>query len=51
MKIDEYRNKGCDKDGNPFKLKLYPPLKNVVEGVHLAKGGNILEYRVKAKVK
>ncbi len=48
MKINEYRKKGCDKDGNPFKLKLYPPLKNVVEGVHLAKGGNILEYRVKA---
>jgi hypothetical protein len=42
MKINEYRKKGCDKDGNPFKLKLYPPLKNVVEGVHLAKGGNIL---------
>jgi hypothetical protein len=31
---------------NPLKLKLYPPLKNIVKG--FAKGGNILEYRVKA---
>ncbi len=31
-----------------FQTKLYPPLKNVVEGVHLVKGGNILEYRAKA---
>jgi hypothetical protein len=43
--------KGCDKvvdfERNPFKLKLYPPLKNAVEGVYLVKGGNILEYRAK----
>jgi len=37
-----------DSKGNPLKLKLYPPLKNAVKGVYLAKGGNILEYRVKA---
>jgi hypothetical protein len=34
--------------GNPLKLKLYPPLINAVEGVYLAKGGNILEYKAKA---
>jgi hypothetical protein len=37
-----------DFEGNCFKLKLYPPLKNVAKGVYLVKGGNILEYRVKA---
>jgi hypothetical protein len=51
MKINEHQKKGCDKDvdseGNPFKLKLYPPLKNVAEGVYLTKGENILEYKVK----
>jgi hypothetical protein len=36
-----------DFKGNPLKLKLYPSLRNVVEGVHLAKGGNILEYKAK----
>jgi hypothetical protein len=40
--------KTMDFKGNPLKLKLYPPLRNVVEGVYLAKGGNILEYRAKA---
>jgi hypothetical protein len=53
MNINEHHKKGCDKvvdfEGNPLKLKLYPPLRNVVEGVHLAKGGNILEYKAKAK--
>jgi hypothetical protein len=43
--------KGCDKvvdsEGNPFKLKLYPPLRNIIECLHLAKGGSILEYRAK----
>jgi hypothetical protein len=34
-----------DFERNPFKLKLYPPLKNVVEDVYIVKGGNILEYR------
>ncbi len=51
MKINEHQKKGCDKvvdfEGNPFKLKLYPPLKNATEGVYLAKGENILEYKVK----
>jgi hypothetical protein len=51
MRIDEHRKKGCDKamdfEGNLLKLKLYPPLKNVAEGVHLVKGGNILKYRAK----
>jgi hypothetical protein len=32
---------------NPLKLKLYPPLRNIAKGVYLAKGGNILEYKVK----
>ncbi len=32
-----------DSEGNPFKLKLYSPLKNTTKGVYLAKGGNILE--------
>jgi hypothetical protein len=36
-----------DSERIPFKLKLYPPLKNKMEGVHLVKGGNILEYKVK----
>jgi len=40
---------GCDKvmnsEGNPFKLKLYPPLRNVMEGVYFEKGGNILDIR------
>jgi hypothetical protein len=54
MRINEHRKKGCDKvadsKGNPLKLKLYPPLKNATKGVHLAKGGNILEYMAKANV-
>jgi hypothetical protein len=37
-----------DFEGNPFKLKFYSPLKNTTKGVYLAKGGNILEYKVKA---
>jgi hypothetical protein len=52
MRINEHQKKGCDKvvdsERNPFKLKLYPPLRNATKGVYLAKGGNILEYRVKA---
>jgi hypothetical protein len=51
MRIHEHGKKGGDKvvdsEGNPFKLKLYPPLRNTTECVHLAKGGNILEYRAK----
>jgi hypothetical protein len=49
MWINEHRKKGCDKlvdfEGNPFKLKLYPPLRNAMEGVLFAKGGNILEHK------
>ncbi len=51
MKINEHLKKGCDKvvdcQRNPFKLKLYSPLKNVAKGVYLVKGGNILEYKAK----
>jgi hypothetical protein len=36
-----------DSKRNHLKLKLYPPLRNAMEVVHLAKGGNILEYKVK----
>ncbi len=49
MKINENQKKGCNKvvdsKKNPFKLKLYPPLKNAMEGVHLAKGENIIKHR------
>jgi len=52
MKINEHQKKGCDKamdsEGNPFKLKLYPPLRNATKGVYIVKGGNTLEYRAKA---
>jgi hypothetical protein len=37
-----------DSEGNPLKLKLYPPLRNATEGVYLVKGGNIFEYKAKA---
>lgn len=37
-----------DAEGNPLTFKLYPPLRNAVDGVHFAKGENILEYQVKA---
>jgi hypothetical protein len=51
MWINGHQKKGCDKvvdsKGNPFKLKLYPPLRNTTEGVYFAKGGNILEYNAK----
>jgi hypothetical protein len=36
-----------DFEGNLFKLKLYPPLRNATEGVYIVKGGNTLEYRAK----
>jgi len=51
MKINEHLKKECDKavdfKRKLLKLKLYPPLRNVVEGVHIAKGISILEYRAK----
>ncbi len=51
MRLNEQWKKGCEKavdeDGNPLTLKLYMPLRNAIEGVILAKGGNILEYRAK----
>jgi len=43
------RKKGCDKvvdsEGDPLKLKLYPPLRNAMEGVYFAKGGSIWNIR------
>jgi hypothetical protein len=36
-----------DSKRNPLKLKLYPPLRNAMEGVYLAKGGNIQEHKTK----
>jgi hypothetical protein len=37
MKINKHRKKGCAKamdfEMNTFKLKLYPPLRNIMEGV------------------
>jgi hypothetical protein len=51
MWINEHQKKGCDKivdsETNPFKIKLYPPLRNATQGVYFVKGGNILENRVK----
>jgi hypothetical protein len=45
MKLNEHRKKGCEKavdeDRNLLTLKLYPPLRNVVDGVILAKDGNV----------
>lgn len=38
-----------DFEKNSLTSKLYPPLRNVAKGMYLAKGGNILEYRAKAK--
>jgi len=34
-------------NGNQLIVKLYPPLRNTTEGVILAKGKNVLEYRAK----
>ncbi len=52
MIINEHQKKGCDKvmdfERNPFKFKLYPPLRNTTKGVYIAKGQNILEYKAKA---
>jgi len=51
MRLNEHRKKGCEKalddHGNQLTLKLYSPLRNVIEGNILAKSGNVLEYRVK----
>jgi hypothetical protein len=51
MKLNEHKKKGCkkvvDDHGNQLTLKLYPPLKNVIKGGILTKGGNVLEYMVK----
>jgi len=52
MRIYEHQKKGCDKvvdfERNILKLKLYAPLRNAVESLHLVKGGHILKYRAKA---
>jgi hypothetical protein len=34
-------------EGNFLNLKLYPPLKNAMEGMHIVKGGNVSEYWAK----
>jgi hypothetical protein len=34
-----------DDHGNHLTFKLYPPLRNAIEGNILAKRGNVLEYR------
>jgi hypothetical protein len=51
MRINEHKKNGCDKvmdfERNPFELKLYPPLRKMVEGVYIVKGGNSLEYWAK----
>jgi len=51
MRLNEHRKKGCEKGvddhGNRLTIELYPPLKNVIEGNILTKGGNVLEYRAK----
>jgi hypothetical protein len=51
MKLNEHTKKGCEKvvddHGNQLTLKLYPPLKNTIEGNILAKGGNVLKYKAK----
>jgi hypothetical protein len=53
MRLNEHRKKGCEKtvddDGNQLTFKLYLPLKNTIEGVILAKSGNVLEYKAKLK--
>jgi hypothetical protein len=36
-----------DFERNFLEVKLCPSLTNKMEGVHLAKGGNILEYKAK----
>ncbi len=51
MKLNEHKKKGCEKvvddHGNKLTLKLYPPLRNIVESIIIAKGGNVSEYKVK----
>jgi hypothetical protein len=52
MRFNGYKKKGCkkavDDDGNhELTFKLYLPLKNKVKGIILAKGGNVVEYKVK----
>jgi hypothetical protein len=51
MRLNEHRKKACEKmvddDGNQLTLKLHVPLKNTIEGIILAKSGNVLEYKAK----
>ncbi len=51
MRLNEHGKKGCEKvmddHGNQLTLKLYPPLRNTTKGNILAKGGNVLEYKMK----
>jgi hypothetical protein len=50
-RINEHRKNRCEKivnaEGNFLTLKLYPPLKNTMEGMHIVKGGNISKYWAK----
>jgi hypothetical protein len=45
MRINEHGKKGCKKivnaKGNFLTLKLYPPLKTAIEGMHIVKGESI----------
>jgi hypothetical protein len=49
MRINEQGKKGCDKamdsEGNPFKLKLHPPLKNVARVCILQKVETFLNIK------
>jgi hypothetical protein len=51
MRLNEHWKKGCkkviDDNKNQLTFKLYSPLKHLIEGIILAKGGNVLEYRAK----
>jgi hypothetical protein len=53
MRLNEHRRKGCEKtmddDGNQLTVKLYLPLKNIIEGIILAKSGIVVEYKAKLK--
>jgi len=50
MKINEHKKKGgkkCECQRKLFHIQVVPNIKNIMEGVHCARGGNILEYLVK----
>ncbi len=51
MRLNDNRKKGCEKamddHGNQLTFKLYLPFRNTAENSILAKGGNVLEYKMK----